>query len=150
MPGAYEPARAAVPTGWTPLVPPVGRHVVMFEPDGRPTPFAGGENEHKWKQAVRDAIEAKQPFTPPRAHARLAVRVEFRLLLAHAMHEPDPDNLLKSTFDAMAGVLGIRKVQGPPQADDERIDYLEVVKREVRDGEQWGATIAVYELETTG
>ena len=31
-------------------------------------------------------------------------------------------------------------------ADDERIDFLEVVKRQAREGEEWGATIEIYEL----
>ena len=64
---------------------------------------------------------------------------------ASQSHEPDPDNLLKSTFDAMGGALGFRRQRGMPQADDERIDFIEVLKREARDGEEWGATIEVYE-----
>jgi hypothetical protein len=47
----------------------------------------------------------------------------------------------------MAGVLGYRKTRGVQQADDERIDYIEVLKREAREGEDWGETIEVYELD---
>ena len=148
MPGAYAPSSGRVPSTWRPLVPPVRRHVETFEPVGRPTPYAGEENERTWKQAVRNAIEAKRPFVAPADGARLAVRIEFRLRLRRAADEPDPDNLLKSTFDSMEGVLGeVVLPSGMVQADDRRIDYLEVVKRQVRDGEDWGACIEVYELE---
>lgn len=148
MPGAYDPSAASVPPTWRALVPPVRRHVETFEPVGRPTPYAGEENERKWKQAVRDAIEAKRPFQAPGDGARLAVRIEFRLRLRRAADEPDSDNLLKSTFDAMEGVLGVLVMSnGTVQADDRRIDYLEVVKRQTRDGEDWGASIEVYELD---
>ena len=68
-------------------------------------------------------------------------------MLKLSSHEPDPDNLLKSTCDAMAGVLGRRQISGVPQADDESIDYIEVLKREAREGEDQGATLAVYELD---
>jgi hypothetical protein len=91
MPGAYDPALASVPASWTPLVPPLRRHVETFEPAGRPTPYGGDENERKWKKAVANAIAAKQ-FTPPADGARLAVRVEFRLQLKKPGDEPDPDN----------------------------------------------------------
>jgi len=148
MPGAYDPSSASVPTTWRPLAPPVRRHVETFEPVGRPTPYAGEENERKWKQAVRDSVDAKRPFVPPEEGARLAVRIEFRLRLRRAADEPDPDNLLKSTFDAMEGVLGeVVLPNGKVQADDRRIDFLEVVKRQVREGEDWGASIEVYELD---
>jgi hypothetical protein len=47
----------------------------------------------------------------------------------------------------MEGVLGeVVLPNGSVQADDRRIDYLEVVKREVREDEDWGACIEVYEL----
>lgn len=113
---------------------------------GRPTPYSGGENTENWQKAVRASIADKR-FTAPANGARLAVRIEFRLRLEHDSYEPDPDNLLKSTFDAMDGVLGLRKRKGKPEADDERIDYLEVLKRQAREDEEWGATIEVYALE---
>jgi hypothetical protein len=59
---------------------------------------------------------------------------------------PTPNNLLKTTVDAMEGVLGLHRVQDPPQADDERIDYLEVLKRQARTGDERGAIIEVNEL----
>src|SRR5215218_7422093 len=117
------------------MVPRIRRHVETFEPEARPTPYGGEENEARWKEAVAKAIDDKRPFAPPVDGARLAVRIEFRLRLRRAADEPVPDNLLKSTFDAMAGVLGLRQRQGKPEADDERIDSLEVVKREARAGE---------------
>ena len=44
-------------------------------------------------------------------------------------------------------MLGLRTRKGDPEADDERIDYLEVLKRQAREDEEWGATIDVYELD---
>lgn len=49
--------------------------------------------------------------------------------------------------DAMEGVLGKRPWHGPPQAADDRVDYLEASKRTVSADESPGAHVEVYDLE---
>jgi predicted RNase H-like nuclease/Holliday junction resolvase RusA-like endonuclease len=113
---------------------------VVVDVVGRPTAWAGGVRERAWKDAVRDAL------TPHRfpAPARLALEVEFRLGPDQRdWKEPDLDNLLKSTIDALDDVLGARPGAFRRQADDVRVDRITASKRPVRKGEKAGALITL-------
>lgn len=111
---------------------------------GRPTGYAGGENEQRWKAAVRDAF-ADVTLPGP---ARIQLEVDFVLTAQQrGRREPDLDNLIKSTLDALEGVLGERKGTGVRvEADDVRVDRILASKRHAREGEQPGARISVSEL----
>lgn len=117
-------------------------HLVTIQVTGQPATFATGEREILWKQAVRAAVVASgvQP-----QEARFAVRIDFRLGVAHNANEVwDLDNLIKPTLDAMEGAFGTRAWKGPVQAADDRVDRLEAVKRQPLAGEEPGATIDVW------
>ncbi|MGH3614623.1 MAG: hypothetical protein ACRDRK_18940 [Pseudonocardia sp.] len=97
-------------------------------------------NEAPWKAAVAEAIGTHD--VP--AGARSQVEVEFRLPVPVTRNDAwDLDNLLRPTLDALGGVVGWRRWNGPRQADDERIDRIVASKRTVRDGESVGARIRV-------
>lgn len=110
---------------------------------GRPTAWAAGIRERAWKDAVRGALASHHVPAP----ARVALEVEFRLGPdQRGRNEPDLDNLLKSTIDALDDVLGARPGAFRRQADDVRVDQIIASKRPARDGEQAGARIALREL----
>lgn len=61
--------------------------------------------------------------------------------------EPDLDNLIKSTVDALDGVLGVRSGTGSrTEADDVRVERIVASKRPALAGEDPGARIVVSEL----
>ena len=111
---------------------------------GRPTGFAAGVNEQRWKAAVRSAFAGKT--VPP--SSRIAIEVEYRLDPGQVGHNaPDLDNLLKATIDALDEVLGLRSgTFARPQADDERIDRIAGSKRVASPGETPGARVVIAEL----
>ncbi len=99
------------------LVAPEGATTVWVR--GRPTGYAGGENERTWKAAVAETLSSVE--LP--ASCRVGVEIHFRLSPAQVgRHAPDLDNLVKATLDAAATCIGIGQIRGPEQADDERID----------------------------
>lgn len=106
---------------------------------GRPTGYAGGTHEQAWKSAVRAAF-ADVPPVP----GRVAVEVDFWLEPAQTgRNEPDLDNLLKSTIDALGGVLGARSgIETRHEADDARVDRIVAGKSWAPDG-RGGARISV-------
>src|SRR5262245_1603899 len=111
---------------------------------GRPTGFAAGDNEQRWKEAVRSAVAGKT--VPPLS--RVAIEVEYRLDPSQIGHNtPDLDNLLKATIDGLDEVLGRRPGRfARPQADDERIDRIVASKRLARPDETPGARVVIVEL----
>ncbi|WP_088284303.1 DUF429 domain-containing protein [Kineosporia sp. A_224] len=125
-----------------PLMP--GRLLVAFDVPERPSSFSSSATT-AWVRAVAAQLEARgvQP-----ANTRFAVSIAFRTPQPSTVNEAwDIDNLVKSTLDAMGAILGTRPGRfDPPQADDERVDYLVASKRTVRPGEPYGATIQVYDL----
>jgi Holliday junction resolvase RusA-like endonuclease len=91
--------------------------------------------------------EIARQHASPRKDRRFGIRIAFRTRIPANKNEVwDIDNLVKPTLDAMEGVLGLRPWQGPLQAADDRVDYLEASKCTVRDGESPGAHIEVYDL----
>lgn len=111
---------------------------------GRPTGFAAGDNEKRWKAAVRSAFAGK--VVPP--SSRVALEIEYRLDPHQTGHNaPDLDNLLKATIDALDEVLGLRPGKfARPQADDERVDRIVASKRVASSGETPGARVVIVEL----
>ena len=111
---------------------------------GRPTGFAAGDNEQRWKAAVRSAFTGKA--VP--SSSRVALEVEYRLDPSQIGHNaPELDNLLKATIDALDEVLGLRQGRfARPQADDERVDRIVASKRVARRGETPGARVVIVEL----
>lgn len=80
---------------------------------GRPTGYAGGENERTWKAAVAQTLSSVE--LP--ASCRVGIESHFRLSPAQVgRNAPDPDNLVKATLDAAATCIGIRQIRGPEQA----------------------------------
>lgn len=118
---------------------PIARHVL-----GRPTGYAGGDHERRWKAAVRDAFA--DVALPP--EVRVQVEAEFVLTAEQrGRREPDLDNLIKSTVDALEAVLGVRSGTGARvEADDVRVDRIVASKRHARPGEASGAGVVVSEL----
>ena len=100
---------------------------------GRPTGYSAGANEHAWKQAVREAFSGCVLPT----QCRVQVEVDFVLAPDQVGRvEPDLDNLIKSTVDALEGVLGERSGTGARvEADDVRVDRIVASKRAGRTGE---------------
>lgn len=115
---------------------------------GRPTGYASGEHEQRWKAAVRDAFAG----VSPRPKGRLALHLDFVLDRSQVgSRAPDLDNLIKSTVDALGGVLGLRAGNWrTAQADDERIDRIFASKRLARVDESSGASIEVRSLRQMG
>ncbi len=121
------------------------QHLVTLHVLGFPASFATAR-EAAWKQAVDAAFVAWADTEPERDPAawRYSVEVEFRLGPSrHAGEVWDIDNLVKPTLDAMAAVLGARRWRGRPQPADDRVDRLVASKRQPREDERPGATIAV-------
>lgn len=111
---------------------------------GRPTGYSAGANEQAWKQALRAVFEG----CVLSAGCRVQVEVDFLLAPDQVGRvEPDLDNLIKSTVDALEGVLGVRPGTGSRmEADDVRVDRIVASKRSARSGEHPGARIVVSEL----
>ena len=108
---------------------------------GRPTGFAGGENERAWKAAVAETLSRASVAT----HARVGVELDFRLRPEQVGRlAPDLDNLVESTMDAMTPWIGLRNIKGREQADDERIDILVARKRVETDAASAGVFIALW------
>ncbi|WP_130013915.1 DUF429 domain-containing protein [Serinicoccus sediminis] len=108
---------------------------------GRPTGYSAGVNEQLWKAAVRSAfVDCALPVS-------CRVQVDLDFVLAPEQHgrtEPDLDNLIKATIDALDGVLGARAGTGlRVEADDARVDRITASKRHSGAGEQPGARITV-------
>jgi predicted RNase H-like nuclease/Holliday junction resolvase RusA-like endonuclease len=126
--------------------PPALTHLTAIAVDvaGRPTGFAAGDPEQRWKAAVRSAFAGKS--VPP--SSRVAVEVEYRLDPSQiGNNAPDLDNLLKATIDALDEVLGPRLGRfAHPQADDERVDRIVASKRVARPSETPGARLLIFEL----
>ncbi|MDN5894318.1 MAG: DUF429 domain-containing protein [Nocardioides sp.] len=119
------------------LVATFGRTVV-----GRPTGYGGEEREWNWKHAVRAAFVG---CSLPR-DCRVAIELSFMLSANQTgPNEPDLDNLVKPTIDALDGVLGRRAGTGSRiEADDVRVDRIMAFKQPAT-GEP-GAHIVVREL----
>jgi len=116
---------------------------LVLEVEGHPASYSSAA-EGPWKAAVRAEI-ARKHATP--RDTRFGVRITFRTRVpANANEVWDLDNLVKPTLDAMEGVLGKRPWHGPPQAADDRVDYLATSKRTVGADESPGAHIEVYDL----
>jgi Holliday junction resolvase RusA-like endonuclease len=122
----------------TPLV------AIAVDVIGRPTGFAAGDNEKRWKAAVHSAFSGK--VLPP--SSRVALEIEYRLdPLQIGPNAPDLDNLLKATIDALDEVLGLRPGRfARPQADDERVDRIVASKRVASPDETPGARVVILEL----
>lgn len=111
---------------------------------GRPTGYASGANEQAWKQATRAAFEG----CALDEGCRVQVELDFVLSPEQVGRvEPDLDNLIKSSIDALEGVLGVRNGTGTrTEADDVRVDRIVASKRPPREGEPAGARIRVSVL----
>lgn len=116
--------------------------IVEVDVHARPATYATA-TEPVWKAAVTDALGVHEV---PNG-ARFQVEIDFRLPVPRNRNDAwDLDNLLKTTIDALGGVVGMRRWNGRAQADDERIDRIVATKRTVRDGESVGARIRVSTL----
>jgi predicted RNase H-like nuclease/Holliday junction resolvase RusA-like endonuclease len=111
---------------------------------GRPTGYSAGVNEARWKAAVRSAFSG---CTLP-AGRRVQVDLEFMLSDdQRGRNEPDLDNLIKATVDALEGVLGVRTGTGSRvEADDVRVDRITASKSPAATNDRPGARITVTEL----
>jgi predicted RNase H-like nuclease/Holliday junction resolvase RusA-like endonuclease len=141
--------RAVLPTPAKPGGPAERRAVFERVVSGRPTGYSAGTNEDRWKAAVRQAFSG----CALQAGQRVQVEIDFALAVdQRGRNEPDLDNLIKSTVDALEGVIGIRPGTGERiEADDVRIDRITATKRPARGTEDPGAWIAVSDLgEATG
>ena len=140
-PPTHKPVRLPVtpPAPATPPPPAFARTVA-----GRPTGYSAGANEQAWRRATRAAFEG---CVLPQG-CRVQVEVDFLLAPDQVDRvEPDLDNLIKSTVDALGGVLGVRPGTGSrTEADDVRVDRIVASKRAARAGEHPGARIVVSEL----
>lgn len=94
---------------------------------GRPAAYATA-HEQAWKAAVRRAFRGcRMP-----EECAVAVEVTFELdeVLQLGRNEPDLDNLVKTTIDAMDEVLGRRSSTGNRvEADDVRVARITATKR---------------------
>ena len=111
---------------------------------GRPTGYSAGANEQRWKAEVRSA------FRDSTLPAGCRVQLDLEFLLGQdqrGRNEPDLDNLIKATIDALVGVLGVRTGTGRRvEADDVRVDRITASKRPAGADEDPGARISVTEL----
>lgn len=125
-------------------MPSDSKDQIAVDIEGRPTGFAAGDNEQRWKTAVRSAFAG----TTFPSSSRIAIEVEYRLDPGQGGHNaPDLDNLLKATIDALDEVLGLRSGKfARPQANDERIDRIVASKRAATPGETPGARVVIAEL----
>jgi hypothetical protein len=104
---------------------------------GRPTGYSAGANERAGKQATRAVFEG---CVLPEG-CRVQVEIDFLLAPDQVGRvEPDLDNLIKSTVDALESVLGVRSGTGSrTEADHVRVDRIVASKRPARSGEHPGA-----------
>ncbi|KRF11012.1 DUF429 domain-containing protein [Nocardioides sp. Soil796] len=119
------------------LVATFGRTVI-----GRPAGYGGEERERAWKQAVRTAFRG---CALPK-DCRVAIELAF-MLAPHqtGLNEPDLDNLVTPTIDALDEVLGRLPGTGSRiAADDVRVDRI-MASKQPATGEP-GAHIVVREL----
>jgi predicted RNase H-like nuclease len=114
---------------------------VTAEVVGRPTGYGGSEGERRWKDAVRQELTGR---AAP-GGVRVEVELEFRLDADQAgRNEPDLDNLIKSTIDALEELLGRRTGTGERvESDDVRVDRIVAAKRFTAEGENPGARIVI-------
>lgn len=120
------------------------RPLATFARDVPGRPGVIGSHQLHWQQAVRAAFDGCIMPT----HSRVSVEITFRLdtNTQRARNEPDLDNLIKPTIDALEGVLGRRQGTGPRvEADDVRVARITASKEF---SERAGAVIAVQELPT--
>ncbi|WP_181778843.1 uracil-DNA glycosylase family protein [Pseudonocardia pini] len=116
--------------------------VLVVDVAARPATFATA-GERPWRAAVAAAVGSRD--VP--AGSRFAVELEFRLPAPATRNDGwDLDNLIKPTLDALGGVLGWRRWQGMPQADDECVDRIVASKRTAGAGEIPGARIRIVPL----
>ncbi|MEJ2889320.1 hypothetical protein [Actinomycetospora aeridis] len=88
---------------------------ILVDVRARPATFAT-RGEAAWREAVAEAVGTRE--VPD--GGRFEVELEFRLPLPTRANEAwDLDNLVKPTLDALGGVIGFRRWNGRPQADDE-------------------------------
>ncbi|GAA4972571.1 DUF429 domain-containing protein [Kineococcus glutinatus] len=141
-PPAHTPTRPAVDR--RPSAPTAEEQAFERMVAGRPTGYAAEENERRWKDAVAAAF-AGCALAPD---VRIQIEVDFVLTPEQrGSSEPDLDNLLKSTIDALIDVIGVRpQYNGPRQADDVRVDRIVASKRSASSGEQPGARLRVSAL----
>ncbi|NAZ75235.1 DUF429 domain-containing protein [Kineococcus sp. T13] len=107
---------------------------------GRPAGFASN-HEQRWRARVAEAFTG---CTLP-ATARLQVQADFVLAAAQSgANEPDLDNMIKSSIDALVDVIGERRLTGGVrQADDVRVDRIIAGKRFAGAAEEPGADITI-------
>lgn len=125
-----------------PVVPTTPAGVVFNRVvTARPDPNFGAS---AWKDLVREGFAG---CVLP-AECRVQVEAEFMLgANQQGPNEPDLDNLIKSTIDALEGVLGKRLGTGARlEADDVRVDRIVATKRPARSGEEPGARVMISEL----
>jgi Holliday junction resolvase RusA-like endonuclease len=134
---AKEPSPRAA-AAFTPMT------AIAVDVAGRPTGYAAGENEQRWKAAVRAAFAG---MSVP-SSSRVTLEIEYRLDPLQVGHNaPDLDNLLKATIDALDGVLGLRAGSyARTLADDERVDRIVASTRVASPGETPGARMVIAEL----
>jgi len=112
-----------------------------FEVVGRPTGFGGSDNEAAWKAAAR--VEASKHRLPE--DGRIGVDLDFRLGPSQRnSHEPDLDNLIRTTIDALDGVLVPRPGNHPGQVDYVRVNEIRARKRFVEDATMAGVSVKVW------
>jgi len=142
----HPPTHASTPTGIVTSAPTgVDRGPsVSFDILGRPTGYASGENERRWKTSVQSSAVA----FPADSDARFGLELRFRLDPTQVKHlEPDLDNLIKSTIDALERVLGVRPGNHrQPQADDVRVNEIVASKTWAASAEEAGVRITVRHL----
>jgi len=101
---------------------PAKEPFLVLEIVGHPASYSTAATD-PWQKAVRAEIARKH--ASPR-DTRFGIRIAFRTRIPANKNEVwDIDNLVKPTLDAMEGILGVHPRQGPTQAADDRVDYLE-------------------------
>lgn len=139
------PTHKAVPPAKAAAAPPIPTTLAGVAFDavvaGRPDPNFGAS---VWKDRVREAFaECVLP-----QDCRVQVEADF-VLGADQLgpNEPDLDNLIKSTIDALEGLLGRRPGTGARlEADDVRVARIVASKRPARSGEKPGGHLVVSEV----
>lgn len=123
--------------------PGAPEHAHSAEVRGRPTGYSAGANERVWKAAVGESLRE----VVLGADVPVGVELRFRLRPDQVGHlEPDLDNLIKSTIDAMIDCIGRRAMAGRPQADDGRVVSIAASKSWASSADEAGATIRVWEV----
>ncbi len=78
---------------------PTPRALTRWIVEGRPTPFAGGENERLWKATLAAAIPPVDPLVRP-----TGIRAHFAVVPRH--ETPDLDNLMEPLLSVLVGTRG--------------------------------------------